>query len=503
MATEIELKFDLAPQSRRKLAGAAALAGASPRRSTMRSLYFDTPERSLAKREMALRLRREGRRWIQTLKAGRSGTAGFHDRDEWEHARPGPTLDLSLLEGTPLARLDASKDLQGRLGPVFEVRVTRTTWKVAPEPGSRLEVAFDTGEVASGEKTAPICEVEIECLEGDPGHAFDLAARLMKEVELHPSATSKAQRGYRLSRGEPLQPVKSSRVELDPSLTTAEAARAVISAGIEQLQANEEGLLTGDDPEFVHQARVALRRTRSAIRMFRSAIGEARAREWLESLGETSRALGRARDWDVFATHSIPAVLTAFADAPLSRSMRAKVAHRRRIERDKAREAMRSPRHAAALLEIARWLARADGADAAEGAAPPESLMEFAEGYVRKRQKRLLGGALALSTMGIKDRHRVRILAKRLRYGLEALSTLYKPRPLEAYLASVESLQETLGSGNDANVALEMLREIGAPEPFGSYARGWFAARERVDTTVLEPIVVELSRQRQSWLKEA
>jgi inorganic triphosphatase YgiF len=502
MANEIELKFDLAPHSRRKLALATALAGTSPRRTTMRSLYFDTPERSLAKREMALRLRREGRRWVQTLKAGHSGTGGLHDRDEWEHVRPGPTLDLTLLQETPLARLEGPTDLHDRLAPVFEVRVTRTTWRIAPEPGSRLEVALDTGEVASGEKAAPICEVEIECLEGDPGLAFDLAAKLMQEVELHPSATSKAQRGYRLSRGEPLQPVKSSKVELDPSISTVEAARVVIGAGIEQLQANEEGVLAGEDPEFVHQARVALRRTRSAIRMFQDEIGEARAREWLDTLGETSRALGRARDWDVFATRSIPAVLTAFADASLSRSMRAKVAHRRRTERDKAREAMRSPNYAAALLEIARWLARADGSHPPEGT-QPESLKDFAARYVRKRQKRLLGGALTLSTMGIKDRHRVRILAKRLRYGLEALSALYKARPLEAYLGSVESLQETLGNGNDANVALEMLKEIAPPEPFASYARGWFAARERVDTSVLEPIVVDLSRHRQSWLKEA
>ncbi|HLX22376.1 MAG TPA: CHAD domain-containing protein [Usitatibacter sp.] len=501
MATEIELKFDLEPQSRRKLAAATALAGTNPRRTTMRSLYFDTPDRSLAKREMALRLRREGRRWVQTLKAGHSGTGGLHDRDEWEHVRPGPTLDLSLLEETPLARLAGPKDLQERLGPVFEVRVTRTTWRVAPEPGSRLEVAFDSGEVASGEKTAPICEVEIECLEGDPARAFDLAAKLMQEVELHPSAISKAQRGYRLSHGGPLQPVKSSKVELHPSITTVEAARVVIGAGIEQLQANEEGVLAGDDPEFVHQARVALRRSRSAIRMFRQEIGESRAREWLDALGETSRALGRARDWDVFATRSIPAVLAAFADASLSRSIRAKAARRRGIERDKAREALRSPRYAAALLEIARWLARADGAQAPQAA--PEALMDFAARYVRKRQKGLLGGALALSTMGIQDRHRVRILAKRLRYGLEALSTLYKARPLEAYLASVESLQEALGNGNDASVALEMLKEIAPPEPFASYARGWFAARERVDAAMLEPIVVDLSRHRQSWLKEA
>ena len=391
--SEIELKFDIAPEAWKRFADAAALAGANPQRTRMRSLYFDTPERTLARREMALRLRREGRRWVQTLKAGRSGTGGLHERDEWEHARPGPTLDLTLLGETPLARIQDAASLGEKLAPIFEVNVTRTAWTVVPEPGCRLEVALDRGEVASGQLTTPISEVEIECLEGDPGRAFDLAARLMKEVELHPSATSKAQRGYRLSRGKPLQPVKAERVVLDSSMPTPEAARAVVGAGVAQLQANEEGVLASPNPEFVHQARVALRRTRSALRMFRREIGETRANAWHDALGETSRALGDARDWDVFGSHTLPAALEAFGDAALARSLRARVTYRRRIERAKARQAMRSPHYAAVLLELGRWLAHAD-AEAAPMQA--RTLQEFAERVVRKRHKKLLAGALML-----------------------------------------------------------------------------------------------------------
>jgi len=79
MGTEIELKFDVEPEARRALASVPALAG-RPRRTLMRSIYFDTPEALLASRGMALRLRREGRRWVQTLKAGTSGTGGVHSR---------------------------------------------------------------------------------------------------------------------------------------------------------------------------------------------------------------------------------------------------------------------------------------------------------------------------------------------------------------------------------------------------------------------------------------
>ena len=498
--SEIELKFDIAPEAWKRFAGAAALAGANPQRTRMRSLYFDTPERTLARREMALRLRREGRRWVQTLKAGRSGTGGLHQRDEWEHARPGPTLDLSLLGETPLARMQDAASLGEKLAPIFEVNFTRTAWTIAPEPGCRLEVALDRGEVASGLLTAPISEVEIECLEGDPGRAFDFAVRLMEEFELHPSATSKAQRGYRLSRGGPLRPVKAERVVLDSSMPTAEAARTVVGAGVAQLQANEEGVLASPNPEFVHQARVALRRTRSALRMFRREIGEARANAWHDALGETSRALGDARDWDVFGSHTLPAALEAFGDAALARSLRARVAYRRRIERAKARQAMRSPHYAAVLLELGRWLAHADG-EAAPAQAQP--LQEFAERVVRKRHKKLLAGALMLGSLPPDERHRVRVDAKRLRYGLDALASLFKPRPLTTFSASLESMQDALGDCNDAATALRLMGELQAPEPFAAFARGWFAARERGEPSTLEPIVAEIARDRRSWLKMA
>jgi CHAD domain-containing protein len=342
--------------------------------------------------------------------------------------------------------------------------------------------------------------VEIECLEGDPARAFDLAARLMEEIELHPSATSKAQRGQRLASGGPLRPVKADKVVLDPSMPPAEAARLIVGASVAQLQANEEGVHASSDPEFVHQARVALRRTRSVLRMFRREIGEARANAWHDALGETSRALGDARDWDVFGTHTLPMALEAFGDPALTRSMRARVAHRRRLERAKAREAMHSPRYAAVLLELARWLAHADGQPARTG---DESLPEFAERVVRKRHKKLLAGALMLGSLAPAERHRVRVDAKRLRYGLDALASLFRPRPLATFSASVESMQDALGDCNDAATALRLLGELQAPETFAAFARGWFAARERGDASTLEPIVAEVARHRRSWLKPA
>src|SRR5579862_3131529 len=112
---EVELKFAIDALSRGRLAGCGALAGTKPRRRAMTSLYFDTPGGALAARHLTLRMRHAGGRWIPGLKGGRSGTGGMHARDEWEHERDDPVLDLSRFAGTPLADLPGADRLHRRL----------------------------------------------------------------------------------------------------------------------------------------------------------------------------------------------------------------------------------------------------------------------------------------------------------------------------------------------------------------------------------------------------
>jgi len=417
---EVELKFELPPASREALLALPALAAGIPERRRLRAIYFDTPDCALARAQMALRLRRSGRRWVQTLKAGASGAGGLHARDEWEFARPGPSLDLSLFVESPLADLDEAATLHRRLAPVFEVDTRRTAWQLAPQPGSKLEVAFDTGEVASGERREAFSEVEIECLEGGPDAAFDLAARMLDHVAMRPSAVTKAQRGYRLFRGARLAPVKSSPIELEAAMAPQAAARAIVASNLEQLQANEEGVLHAAAPEFVHQARIALRRMRSSLRLFRDAIGFEQAAAWREQLAGAASALGRARDWDVLGTESLPPALAAFGDAALGRRLRSAVARRRRTEREHARRTLLAASHAKVILEIARWL----GAGQATGDCAAR-LDEFAARVMRKRHKRLLADAAHVARLSSAERHRLRVDAKRLRYGVESLASVF------------------------------------------------------------------------------
>ena len=494
MATEAELKLRLAPSDHAALAASGVLAGIRPRRRRLPSLYFDTPSCEIAGAGMVLRLRRDGTRWIPGLKAPNAASGGLHVRHEWEFPRRDAVLDLSRFSPTPLAKLPDAGHLHERLACAFRVDMERTTWVVEPSPGIRLEVALDKGSVESGGRRDTISEVEIECLEGSPDAAFELALRLLDDVPLHPSPVTKAERGYRLFRRDKAQPVKAAAIELEASMTPAAAARRVLAAGVSQLQANEEGVLRSPDPEFVHQARTALRRTRSALRMFRAPIGEPQARAWRDALGEVAQALGAARDWDVLATETFPLLATMHGDAAQRRKVAGAIARERRAARAAARAALSSTGYARTMIELGRWIAR-QGDDPIS----PEALVDFASATLRKRHKRLLRDATDLASLPPPERHRVRIDAKRLRYGTEALESLYRPKRAKSYRKSLVALQDALGESNDAVTATGLLPKLHLTGEFDAFARGWLAARARGDPALLATLIADLGDAPRFW----
>ena len=88
MSTEIELKLSLAAGltfarlQRNPLLKSLSIS--SPVNHKLYSIYYDTPDFDLRRNDVAFRLRREGRHWIQSIKGGGSATAGLHQRHEWK-----------------------------------------------------------------------------------------------------------------------------------------------------------------------------------------------------------------------------------------------------------------------------------------------------------------------------------------------------------------------------------------------------------------------------------
>jgi len=500
MATETELKLRIAPGEVPALRAHPLLAGRRARVLEVHNLYFDTVDLELARHGMALRLRRIGGRWLQTLKAGAGGEGGWYSRGEWEFPVDGARLDLARFADSPLAALEDAATLHERLRPAFATDFRRLLWKLEPGPGALVELALDIGAARCGTREAAISEVEIEVKSGTAAAAFAIAERLQETVCLVPGAVNKAETGYRLFRREGIRPVKAQAVALEKSLPPQDAARRVVASCVAHLQANEIGAATGTDPEFVHQMRVANRRLRSALRVFADAIDPdflARVTPDLKWLGTS---LGHARDWDVLATETLPPLAAAFGDSAVSASVAKEAARHRRGARAAMREALASPRYARLVLALSRWCALAEAAPLAPGA--PAALADFASRAVRRRHGKMVATGAHLATLQPEERHQLRLAAKRLRYTVEFVAPLFNDDRIAEYLARLEAIQDTLGAANDAVNAQHMFASLAAPEVFLSFARGWFLGRVGDGLARAAEHFAALGKARRFWKKK-
>jgi inorganic triphosphatase YgiF len=472
---ETEIKLALAPGEAARVAATPLLAGVEARRDRFVAFYFDTPQRDLARRGLGLRLRREGRHWRATLKASGRAAAGLHQRPEWEYPAPGAVLDLSRFAGTPLADLPEAETLHRRLVPVLVTDFRRTRWLLEPGSGIRLEVALDDGRLLAGRRERLVQEIEIELLEGPVSAAFDAAETLAGALALRPEPASKLARGLTLGSTPRPRPVRAVSIPLKDEKDPRKAALRVAAACIAHAQANEAGVLESTDTEFVHQLRVALRRLRSALRLFGDALGPGETAAFAEDLRWAAASQGRCRDWDVFVTETLPPLIAAFGDEGVGRSILYRARARQRDARRSAREAVLGTRYGLCMIRLARWLAQ-------EGAAPPGTpdLADFASARLRKGARRVSALSAAFGQLDSAARHRLRILVKRQRYASEFLASLFRAPVVNRHVKALSAAQDALGMANDCANALAHVRELAPPPAFVEFARGWFAAREAV-----------------------
>ncbi|GGJ95253.1 CYTH domain-containing protein [Pseudomonas matsuisoli] len=162
--------------------------------------YFDTADRDLARARVALRIRRDGEQFIQTLKSRGQSVAGLSERNEWDWYLDKPKLDPKKLtnECWPASLADLDKK---QLKPLFTTDFVRQKTEIAWGRGKSkvvIEAALDLGNVIAGKQKEEICELELELRQGEPAALLELAATLAADLPLMPCDISKAERGYRL-----------------------------------------------------------------------------------------------------------------------------------------------------------------------------------------------------------------------------------------------------------------------------------------------------------------
>lgn len=201
MAQEVELKLLINPTDVPCLQRHPLLQAHTRQKlptQQLLSVYYDTPDLTLHQHKTAVRLRRVGKQWIQTVKTEGRISAGLHERSEWEYETAENTLDFERLEEPELREFFADATLRHTLRPIFTTAFSRARRILQWPNGDVVEFALDRGIIQAEERTSTICEVELELKSGAPERLFALASALQKTIPLQPTNISKAERGYQL-----------------------------------------------------------------------------------------------------------------------------------------------------------------------------------------------------------------------------------------------------------------------------------------------------------------
>ncbi len=488
---ETELKFRVPPERRDALHRAVATAGVS--RTRLQAIYFDTPQRHLAQAGMALRLRKEGRRWVQTLK----GRVGLMARSEHEVPLPlqrgEPVLDLQRHADTPVGQALAEVLAQAGLSAA-DLRVLYRTdvmrlHRLLRQPGASFELAYDRGHLLAGAGAAlrkyPVDELELELKSGPPQALATLAQRWVARFGLWWDPRSKSEMGVRLALAQTAVPATKAQAPDWPANPAPAAVFAgALQASLVQALANAAELADGrGGAEHLHQLRVGLRRLRAVLRAFAAWSPDPAAALALEADWRAPfRTFGSARDADVLAQGLGPRLAAAGAPAfdwPAP-------AHAPDIA-----ATVRSAEVQGLLLRTLALSLAPGGATAALAPAARELL--------RPAWRALRRDASAFADADTPARHRLRKRLKRLRYALEFLQPLYPPKAMRGLLRRVAAALQALGELNDIDMALAALKPHTEAQPQAWFAIGWLTAGHEVVLAQAASALAQLDAAPRPW----
>lgn len=308
---EVELKFQL-PESKKKTVQ-QYLKKHKAQHIHLQAKYYDTPDRLLAKNGMALRLRKENDLWVQTFKA--AGQSHLHRVEEevfLGKCEQDPELNLNLYKDNK-AVTDLITEALGteveKLSLQFETDVQRT-YHVFEADDTAIEVCLDDGVVKTATTQSKICEVEFELKQGAVKTLIQFAQQWINRYELWLDVRSKAERGNLLALGKAVSPaVHAKNLSLDKNISAEQALKKIVENCLGQFLPNMAAIADNvAEAEHIHQARVSLRRLRSALHHF-SGWSDDLNPAWEEQIAALFRKLGNTRDVDAIRTEILPMIV--------------------------------------------------------------------------------------------------------------------------------------------------------------------------------------------------
>jgi triphosphatase len=451
---EVELKLLVPMGGLDALAGVPIIAQHARNRGIFRKFenaYYDTLDRQLFRNGIALRVRRSGKTFIQTLKRPAHGGNPLA-RQEWEVEVPdlAPHLDLLPPEAMDGALAGVSDAL---LEQVFATRFRRRI-QMLDMPGASLELAYDMGTIEAGGLREAISEIEIELKSGDPSVLYDVALSLLDAAPLRVGTQAKADRGYRLAYDLDAESARGNKATISASDNIDEIVAKLLGDCQRHMIANQAAVEVGKAPEGAHQMRVALRRMRTAISILQRQIGSPTLRilaleaKWLAS------TLGTVRNWDVLVTDTIVQIESHCPDPQAFEALRESVEPHRVSGYASLRDLFAGQRYNRFLLMLGRTVERRAWRNDIASASLIV-LAETADGFARQALNRLHRRSLKAGShfkrLQPVAQHELRIMLKKLRYTAEFFRNVFEAQDnAQRYLTRLADLQQSLGLANDA-----------------------------------------------------
>jgi inorganic triphosphatase YgiF len=478
---EVEIKFSADPAGLAAALASPLLASddKTPGRK-LTSIYFDTPDWILHRNRIALRVRRAGRAApVMTLKWQAEASEGVFARGEIEFGVKKLQPDLSRFDGEITEKL---RELIGdaTLEAKYETRVTRIARQVR-FGGASIEAAIDAGFIVVGERRRPLHEVELELKSGEPLELYEFAAILAESLPLAVDIVSKAERACHFALGTAPTPVRMRPAALPPETILDEAVAQIILGCCAHYVANWAALRDSDDPEAIHQMRVALRRLRAALAMFRRAIPSAEFELFRAEARDLATILGPARDSDALRELIEDGPLAHFGEKRDFSPLLDALEHRRIGDYELARDLIASKRPTIFVLRLYAFVARRGWRNALSGeelSALTSTIDLFAAQALERLYKRVLQRGKNLTELPDEARHLARIALKNLRYGAEFFAPSFAHlRNPASFIRAAARLQGVLGAHNDAASADHFLSGLhdSAAARAGGLVTGWYA----------------------------
>jgi triphosphatase len=466
--------------------------------------YYDTEDWRFYRAGYALRVRRDGERVEATMKSlAQPDDGGLKRRREIsEPLKGGGLKGLKAARGPVGVRIRLLLAGHGDLRRLFEVRTRREVFELRPadkpaepdglsgevvvgpegnirrkegpdesalsveevrvdalggiqrrEGGAPLaEISLDESEFSGGEGAASLSRIEVEISDGG---AYDGVAGFVEGMRgslgLRPTERSKFGEGLSAAGLAPAVAPDLGPTEVEGSMPAGEVAFAILRRHFATMLAHEPGVRLGEDPEELHDMRVATRRLRAALKLYKGVLPK-RAERYERDLRFFAGALGEVRDLDV---HLERLDAEAARNGEALEEVSAALVERRAEARRRMPEVLGSDRYEGFAASFSGTLRRG------RSPAPAGPILEVAPDLVRRRYKKVRKDVEALDGESPpEDFHDLRKKGKRLRYALEPLRGIYG-KPSEKMVELLKAVQDDLGDHQDLIVAAGLMRELG------------------------------------------